>query len=254
MITSRSSCSDYPALSAYINAMCMIPAGTFQMGSLTGDCDQRPVHNVSLDTFRMGATPVTVAIWKEYCAATGTPLAKTPEWGWLDDHPVVNISWNDIMGLDGKDGFCTWASDVSGIRLTLPMEAQFEYAARGENDSYEFPWGNTFDRSKLWCSTETVGDAGRTASVVRTTRIFRNGYGLTDVVGNVYQWCGDSYVPYTESSVGIPPSTVDKPRCCARGASWRSAAPAYFRIANRSRFAPTRMCSYLGFRIAAGAQ
>jgi len=112
MITSRSSSSENPALSAYINAICTIPAGTFQMGSATGYVIEKPVHSVTLSAFRMGATPVTVAIWKEYCAATKTPLPTAPEWGFLDDHPVVNVSWSDIMGIDGTGGFSAWASDT----------------------------------------------------------------------------------------------------------------------------------------------
>jgi formylglycine-generating enzyme required for sulfatase activity len=149
MITNRSTLSKYPALSAYINAMCTIPAGTFQMGSATGYVIEKPVHSVTLSVFRMGATPVTVAIWKEYCAATKTPLPAAPEWGFLDEHPIVNVSWDDIMGIDGPGGFCAWASDVAGFRLTLPTEAQFEYAACGGVYDQDFPWGNAFDDSKV---------------------------------------------------------------------------------------------------------
>ena len=241
----------YPALNAYVASLRCIPAGAFQMGSLSGDRDQQPLHKVALDAFSMGETPVTVALWKEYCAATGTALPKAPPWGLLDDHPVVNVSWLDIMGADAAHGFCAWASDSAGFQLTLPTEAQYEYASLGGNVDVEFPWGNAFDSSKLWCSTETVGDAGRTASVKRTSRIFRNAYGLTDIVGNVYQWCADWYVPYTEVSAGISPSKEVMPRGCARGASWRNTASVYYRIANRSRFKPTRKCSFLGFRLVA---
>jgi formylglycine-generating enzyme required for sulfatase activity len=83
------------------------------LGRASGFVIEILVHRVTLSAFRMGATPVTVAIWKEYCAATGTSLPIAPEWGFLDDHPVVNVSWNDIMGMDGTGGFCAWASDVA---------------------------------------------------------------------------------------------------------------------------------------------
>jgi formylglycine-generating enzyme required for sulfatase activity len=56
----------------------MIPAATFQMGSATGYVIEKPLHGVTLSAFRMGATPVTVAIWKEYCAATKTALPTAP--------------------------------------------------------------------------------------------------------------------------------------------------------------------------------
>jgi formylglycine-generating enzyme required for sulfatase activity len=171
MISSRSTLSKYPALSAYINAMRPIPGGIFQMGSATGYIIEKPVHDVTLSAFRMGATPVTVGIWKEYCTATGTSLPIAPEWGFLDGHPVVNVSWTDIMGIDGSGGFSAWASDVAGFRLTLPTEAQFEYAARGGESGLAYPWGDTFDATKVWCSGSDVGDAGKTAPVICTSNI-----------------------------------------------------------------------------------
>lgn len=70
--------SRYPALKAYVESLCPIPAGTFQMGCVSGYAIEKPVHRVTLSAFRMGATPVTVAVWKEYCAATKSPLPDAP--------------------------------------------------------------------------------------------------------------------------------------------------------------------------------
>ncbi|MFM7323244.1 MAG: formylglycine-generating enzyme family protein, partial [Armatimonadota bacterium] len=146
--------SSAPLLKDYVARMRPIPGGTFRMGSNQGGKEEKPVHTVTLSPFRMGATPVTVGMWKEYCSATGTSMPSTPAWGWLDDHPVVNVSWADIMGSDGKGGYCAWASEVAGFRLTLPTEAQWEYGARGGKEGLKYPWGNDFDGSKLWCSKE----------------------------------------------------------------------------------------------------
>jgi hypothetical protein len=246
--------SNYPALNAYIESLRPIPAGTFQMGRSNGDDDEKPVHSVTLSAFRMGATPVTVAVWKEYCAATGVTLPKAPDWGLLDDHPVVNVSWNDIMGSDGTGGFCAWASDIAGIRMTLPTEAQFEYASRGGQSELDYPWGNSFERSKLWCSANSLGDAGKTAPVVRTSNIFRNAYGLSDMSGNVWQWCSDLYGPYSTNSqtdpIG-PSSTSDNDRC-VRGGSWDGIDPDYFRCANRFGDLPDFRDFFSGFRLSAG--
>jgi hypothetical protein len=55
--------TDYPALRAYVESLRPIPAGTFQMGSSSGESDEKPVHSVRLSAFRMGATPVTFAVW-----------------------------------------------------------------------------------------------------------------------------------------------------------------------------------------------
>ena len=246
--------AEYPLLGRYVHTMRQIPGGTFQMGSVSGSDDEKPVHSVSLSSFWLGATPVTVAVWKEYCEATGVSMPEAPDWGWLDDHPVVNVSWEDIMGSDGKGGFCAWASEIAGGRLKLPTEAQFEYAARGGQSGLEYPWGNTFDRSKLWSSGAGYGDAKRTAPVVRTSNIYRNAYGLTDMSGNVYQWCSDWYGSYgsaSELDPKGPPSSSDNVRC-VRGGSWSGNDPDYFRCAIRFWFNPDFGNNNIGFRLSAG--
>ena len=172
------------------------------MGCVSEFDDEQPVHNVTLSAFWMGASPVTVAIWKEYCSATKLAMLEEPEWGWIDDHPIVNVSFDEIMGLDGNGGFCAWASSQAGIALTLPTEAQFEYASRGGQSALEYPWGIAFDNSRLHCSTVTA--RSMTASVDRDSNVHKNAYGLTDLSGNVWQWCSDVCAPYTSSSKTNP--------------------------------------------------
>jgi sulfatase modifying factor 1 len=207
---------------------------------------ETPLLSVRLEAFQMGATPVTVAMWKEYCYATGTWMPQTPEWGWIDDHPVVNVSWFDVMSNDGEgNGFCAWASDIAGFQLTLPSEAQFEYAARGGQSLVGFPWGHTFDDSKVWCGRKT------TASVSRSTNIFKNSYGLSDMSGNVSQWCCDCEVPLTDSQAEkmYPPSGAGH---CYRGGSWRNDDEDEYRCGyGLSMFSDFR-CEYIGFRLTAG--
>lgn len=245
---------EYPHLKAYVDAMRDIPAGTFQMGRKCLFGDTKPVHTVTLSAFRMGATPVPVAVWKEYCLAMQIELPKPPGWGWLDDHPMVHVSWNDIMGEDGKSGFCAWATDVAGVALELPTEAQFEYASRGCNEGLDFPWGITFDRSKVWCSTNVVGQAGMTAPINRHDRIFQNAFGLSDVCGNVWQWCADWYAPYMTESQTDPVASISgltKTRC-VRGASWYNLYQEFFRCAFRDQNRPHNTCDRIGFRLAVG--
>ena len=245
--------AEFPHLDRYLHTMCQVPAGTFHMGSDKRE-DEQPTHMVTLSGHWLGATPVTVAMWKEYSSATGIALPEAPGWGLLDDHPVVNVSWVDIMGSDAKGGYCSWASDIAGGRLTLPTEAQFEYAARGGQSGLEYPWGNTFDRNKLWCSGTDWGDANRTAPVFRDSNIYRNAYGLTDMIGNVYQWCSDWYGPYSSTSQADPQgplSSSDSSRC-VRGGSWKDDLSVNLRCANRSRVNPDGRGSSVGFRLSAG--
>ena len=243
---------DYPALRGYLASLKTIPKGTFQMGSASGPSDQRPKHTVRLSPFRMGATPVTVAVWKEYCAAKGTRLPDAPPWGLLDDHPVVNVSWNDIMGTDGNGGFCAWASDVAGFRLTLPTEAQFEYAARGGRDGNLYPWGNTFVVAKLWCSVMTVRK--QTAPVLRPSNVYRNAFGLTDMAGNVLHFCSDWYGPYAsglQTDPSGPLSSAENFRSI-RGGSWGIDDPEVFQCSLRLRNISGSRSPSLGFRLIAG--
>ena len=114
--------------------------------------------------FSIGKTPVTVAQFKRFAAATGFEtdaerqgkgfvLAdktwryvegatwRTPGFDQDDSHPVVMVSWNDAQA------FAKWASSVSGRRVSLPTEAQWEYAARGPQ-SLKYPWGNAWSGTK----------------------------------------------------------------------------------------------------------
>jgi formylglycine-generating enzyme required for sulfatase activity len=304
MITSRSTLSKYPALSAYINAMCTIPGGTFQMGSTTGNGTEQPAHSVTLSPFRMGATPVTVGVWREFAHELGVvipsipvpgpaemsnpwdptateplrlvypPGANDPEvakmwtdyasmfvqempepppWGWSDNHPIVRISWNRIMGLDCKFGFCDWASDIAGFDVTLPTEAQWEYAARGNSET-AYPWGDTFDPVYAWTSGKRFADARQSQAVDRTSNIYQNAFGLMDMGGNVWQWCLDWYGPYPEGNQTDPtgPNVSPNNTKCMRGGSWVTNNSDYVRCNYRACYLPASNDDGIGFRLVAG--
>ena len=138
-------------------------------------------------------------------------MPQKPFSGDLDKHPVLTVSWDDIMN---PDGFCEWASDVAGFKLTLPTEARCEDAARGGKDALLYPWGNDFDRSKLWCSD---------------------------------YW----YEDYP--AVGKDPVDRRKSKArCVRGGSWDNYYPGNLRCAFRFRSNPDVGYISLGFRLSAG--
>ena len=273
----------YPRLADYVNSLCVIPAGEFQMGSAKYE-NESPVHTVSLSSFGLGATPVTVALWKEYAVArlsgdmppqpnpSGFDGAKKFNIGWKDlDHPIVCVSWDDCRK------FCAWATEVSGIALGLPSEAQWEYACRGGVSRLEFPWGGATDdvsvrnflTMNVWCSDAKVGDRGGTGSVNRTTRVWRNHpWGLVDMVGNVWEWCIDYYdaewfgrpqaladnVINNHSAPGelyelSDGSKQELPSRCIRGGSWDLDHPAIFRCAYRTGVPSSGETTFLGFRL-----
>lgn len=233
----------------YVGQMRMIPEGSYNWGFSFEQRRSAPL--VSMSAFRMGVTPVTWAIWKQFCKSESIRLPDEPDWGYLDNHPVVNVSWDDISG---PGGFCEWASKSTGTKLSLPTDAQWEYAARCNRDNalkifgnsddlddprndvkqgQEYPWGNKFDTFRVWCSFRSLGDAERTAAVDRKDRIYRNGFGLTDMVGNVHEWCRDFYHQDYRASGKNPKDVRRSNRHCMRGGSWLDNDPATFRCAYR---------------------
>lgn len=274
------------------------------MGSTTGNATEQPAHFVTLSPFRMGATPVTVGVWREFAYELGVvipsipvpgpaemsnpwdpaateplrlvypPGANDPEvvkmwndymsmfvqempepppWDWSDNHPIVRISWNRIMGLDCKFGFCEWASDIAGFDFTLPSEAQWEYAARGNSET-AYPWGDTFDPVYAWTSGKRFADARQSQAVDRTSNIYQNAFGLMDMGGNVWQWCLDWYGPYPEGNQTDPtgPNVSPNNTKCMRGGSWVTNNSDYVRCKYRASYSPASNDDGVGFRLVAG--
>lgn len=118
-----------------------------------------------------------------------------------DDHPVVQVSWDDAIA------FAKWA----GKRL--PTEAEWEFAARGGLESKRFAWGDDFKpNGKFMANTwtgkfpqkNTKEDGFERTSPVKTFPA--NGYGLYDMGGNVWNWCSDWYRPDVHVQMATEPS------------------------------------------------
>lgn len=239
----------FPNLATYIEEFCEVPAGPFTMGSDSGRADEKPKRQVNLTGFYMGKTEVTVALWKEYAKARlGRKMPPEPHlngkrfnlnWS-KDDHPMVNLSWNDIMGEGGKGGFCVWASEVSGITITLPTEAQWEKAARG-TDGREFPWQGDFDPAKLWGGESKLKELGGTQRVGQFPE-GKSPYGCLDMAGNVWEWCLDSLDGDDQTSLSYGKKAL-------RGSSWYIPNAFNFRCAFRNVSYPTERLFDFGFRL-----
>lgn len=216
-----------------------IPGGRFQMGGKEGNPDKQPIHWVTAAPFKLGKTPVTVGMFKEFCAATKHPMPDPPAWGWIDDHPMVNVSWVEAKAM----------GDWAGLRL--PTEAEWEFAARGGEPSLEFPWGDTYNDTLAWSSVNEQRD--RTAPVSRRENIYTNPYGLTDMVGNVFEWCADWYAAdyYSRSTDTNPTGPETGEFRVLRGGSWYSYTTVNsFRNSGRASSHPTGRVNSDGFRLA----
>jgi formylglycine-generating enzyme required for sulfatase activity len=254
---------------------------------------ETPVHTVELAPFSIDATSVTNADFAQFVDATGYrteaetfgysavfhlalaaepdevmgPASGTPWWvgvhgaDWrhpggsrsevegLDEHPVVHVSWNDAVA------YCKWA----GRRL--PTEAEWEYASRGGLDGARYPWGDELMDDEWRCNiwqgefpaTNTEEDGFLTTAPVRTFQ--PNGYGLWQMVGNVWEWCADWFGPryYKFSPAGNPTGPSLGAARVIRGGSYlcHDSYCNRYRNAARSSNTPESSMGNAGFRTVA---
>jgi formylglycine-generating enzyme len=182
------------------------------MGSKNGDRDARPPHEVSLSGFWIYSHPVTVAQYRRFCQASeGTSwehrMPPPPKWGWQEDHPMVQVSWEDARD------YSRWAFG-SETGVFLPTEAQFERAAQGA-EATEYPWGEP------WNDSMCVNSVRPTRAVSTEPPGLRppNSFGLYDMAGNVWEWCQDGYDAnyYKRAPAQDPVETSDTGMRVVRG-------------------------------------
>lgn len=165
------------------------------------------------------------------------------------NHPVVQVSWNDA------DAYCRWA----GKRL--PAEAEWEYAARGGLAQSRFPWGDELAprgrwQCNIWQGTfpmvNTTEDGHLTTAPVKSYR--PNGYGLWQMAGNVWEWCADWFDPdyYARSERRNPTGPDAGTARVIRGGSYlcHDSYCHRYRVAARSSNTPDSASGNLGFRCA----
>ena len=193
----------------------------------------------------------------------------------MSNHPMVELSWYGAVaycnwksqqgGLERCYNLSTWECDFTKDGYRLPTEAQWEYAARGGENSpyYRYPWGNTIDGSMAnyegsgdpyetgaypWTSPVGYYDGGQTP----TGTDMANGYGLYDVAGNVYEWCNDWYDAgyYSVSPTNNPTGPASGSYRVLRGGYWYYNV-IYCRVAIRIYIDPDLHYDY-GFRVVLG--
>ncbi len=272
LVFACSACSE-EEVSEPPEGMALIPAGTFQMGSTTGDVNEAPVHTVELDDFYIDQHEVTNAEYQAFVTATGHPsprgigytavyeLLKYDYEPWNDPsfnhphQPVTTVTWFDATA------YCEWA----GKRL--PTEAEWEKAARGGLESARYPWGDAepdnttanFADSQTefeWRNPD-VNDGYRFTAPVGMFQ--PNGYGLFDMAGNVWEWCADWYsLTYYSEAQGVenprrnPKGPDIGERRVLRGGTWYRDAHT-LRNAERVSDFPENSLNVVGFRCAMDA-
>jgi formylglycine-generating enzyme required for sulfatase activity len=171
-----------------------ICGGAFEMGSDDGAGDEQPVHTVTVPTFELLETEVTVTEYRACVDATEcvepitSGLCAAGSLGnWnaagREDHPVNCVTWSKAVS------FCAW------IGGRLASEAEWEFAARSGGQDIDYPWGDEaptcssavmFDESGYGCGTEhTWATCSKTAG--------NTDQDLCDMAGNAQEWVQDWY-------------------------------------------------------------
>ncbi len=200
--------------------------------------DESPLHAVRLSDFLIGRREVTQVQWLAVMGSNPASFAGCP------DCPVESVSWDEVQV------FLKKASGLAGLRLRLPTEAEWEYAAgAGPRKNV---WAGTDDKAVLEDYAWLAGNAGGRTHPAGTRR--PNLLGLYDLSGNVWEWCADYYAAdyYRRSPVSDPAGPREGRARVVRGGSY-AFPPSFQRTANRFMAEPSGREAGLGFRLAADA-
>jgi formylglycine-generating enzyme required for sulfatase activity len=182
-----------------------IPPGSFEMGCSNGDSYcypfEIPAHEVHLTKgFWMQEVEVTVGSYRRFSERAGRPVPAAPKFVQADDHPVVNVSWNDA------DTYC------KGAGGRLPTEAEWEYAARAGTT---LPQYGELDEI-AWYGHNSKGGTHPGGKKKP------NRWGLYDMLGNAWEWCADWYGDYSANPSTDPQGPPNGSLRIVRGAAWDS--------------------------------
>ena len=252
-ILALSACLGAPAL-ADGSDMVLITGGVFTIGSERGAPNERPRHTVELPPDSISLTEVTNAQYREFWLAVGaarsphTPIDYPHIGPWpriaedAPDAPVVGVTWEDA------------AACAAWMGGRLPTEAEWEVAARGDDDRM-YPWGAALNTGS-GAAQPRANVAGKEdgyayAAPVGSYPGGRSPYGLLDMAGNVAEWVADRYSAtyYHHAPRADPTGSGAGYYRVVRGGSWAHDA-LDARSARRLFEAPDVGLSYVGFRVA----
>jgi formylglycine-generating enzyme required for sulfatase activity len=179
----------------------LVPAGSFTMGSTPLDveatADEQPAHLVTLTRpFYIGRTEVTQAQWFAMTATAPSYFGGRPS------NPVERVSWNMSVAAAGTFGY------------RLPTEAEWEYACRGGSTASRYGPLNDI----AWWGNGSGGSSGWGTNPVATKAA--NGFGLHDMIGNVWEHCQDNFAAYGPSPLIDPTGPVGGLERVNRGGDW----------------------------------
>ena len=228
----------FPASAQQYPEMIDVPGGSFNMGG-TEYKDEKPIHKVTLTSFSIAKTETTVAQWRVFCNATARSMPNAPNWGWIDNYPIVNVNWNDAVA------YCNWLSKKTGKRYRLPTEAEWEYAARGGSKSKGYTYAGSDNIDGVGWNNENAASRAYACGLKRSNEL-----GLYDMSGNVSEWCNDWYGEsyYADCANDNPKGPYDGSYRIVRGGSWYN-SPTFSKVEYRTWEELSKGYSNFGFRV-----
>ena len=215
--------------------MIMVEGGTFTMGATSeqgNDAfeDENPAHQVTLSDYYIGETEVTQALWQAVMGSNPSSIKG-------NSNPVEFVFWNDCQKFIRK------LNSLTGRTFRLPTEAEWEFAARGGNESkgYKYSGSNSID-NVAWYD----GNSSSKTHAVKTKS--PNELGIYDMSGNVYEWCQDWYGSYSSNAQTNPKGPSNGSDRVLRGGSWDYNAR-HCRVSDHNHCSPRYSSSNYGLRL-----
>ena len=224
--------------------MIAVDGGTFTMGATSEQGSdaydyEKPAHQVTLSSYYIGETEVTQELWQAVMGSNPSDFSGSRK-------PVENVSWDDCQEFIRK------LNSLTGQNFRLPTEAEWEFAARGGNQSRgnKYAGSNTIDNvAWYYKNSYAKGSSSSDYGTHNVATKQSNELGLYDMSGNVLEWCQDWYGNYSSSSQTNPMGPSSGSYRVGRGGSWILNARSC-RVSLRIDYSPGNRNSYLGLRLA----
>lgn len=214
--------------------MVYVEGGFFTMGNVGKEVSQ----TVEINNYSISVYEVTVAEYQLFANEKGRPMPSPPPWGWKNDHPIVNVTYEEAVA------YCDWLSEKNNSTFRLPTEAEWEYAARGGKQSKNYKFSGSSNPGRVaWFR---VNSGNRTYTVGKKKA---NELGLYDMSGNAWEWCLDWFGPYsTEQPIKNPVGPNEGLGRVVRGGAADRLSP-YCKVTKRLASYTNCRSPFNGFRV-----
>ncbi|WP_130472627.1 formylglycine-generating enzyme family protein [Candidatus Magnetaquicoccus inordinatus] len=215
-----------------------VPGGTFSMGcnlEWNDRCfdNEKPAHEVTLSAFRIGRSEVTQEQWRKVMGEDPADLSAKDCGG---DCPVDSVAWDDVQEFIKK------LNSMGEHKYRLPTEAEWEYACRSGGKEEIYSGANTAD-TVAWYndnSKRELHPVGKRSA---------NGFAVSDMSGNVWEWVQDIYGAYAAAAATDPVVESGGSDRIFRGGYFGSVSR-HLRCTMRNRGSSSMKVNAIGFRLA----